>query len=115
MKKTIPPAKPTSTGRASPVSADALTLGWILPTAILLYTGIGYYIGRKTGHIRGWTLAGFLVGLLAAGYELWKAIRKLQAGAEPPLSRPSANSHPQAAINEQESTGCRRRNQSPSA
>lgn len=53
----------------------AVSLGYTMTAGMLVFTGLGYYADRKTGHRYLWTIIGMFLGLAYAGYEVWKLVR----------------------------------------
>lgn len=62
---------------------DALSLGYNLVAGMAICAGLGYWVGRKTGHLRLGVLLGSLAGLACMIHEIRRVIRRLQ-GADPP-------------------------------
>ena len=71
-----------------PAIAHAIGLGTQLAAGVAVFTGLGYYIDKKTGGGSGWTLVGIFLGLFYGGYEVWKVIRELNRDNESDTSPP---------------------------
>ena len=56
----------------------AANVGLTIAGEIVACGAIGYWADRKYGTAPRYVLAGLLLGLLAAGYELWKLVRSFE-------------------------------------
>ncbi len=56
----------------------AISLGWSLPVIVMMCVGGGYYVGRRTGHLKAGIFIGLFFGLVCAAYETWKVVREIQ-------------------------------------
>ena len=73
-----PPKKNTPKGRKYSLASTTVSLGLNMAVAVILFTFIGYKIDQKRGgDLQIFTLLGVFLGLFYGGYEVWKAIQKL--------------------------------------
>jgi F0F1-type ATP synthase assembly protein I len=58
---------------------QALQLGYNLTVGMAVFALLGYYVDRRRGGGAFWTICGMFIGLLYGAYEVWKAVRDLNA------------------------------------
>ena len=62
---------------------QALQLGYSLTIGMAVFALLGLYVDRRKGGGIFWTICGMFLGLLYGAYEVWKAVRNLNAKGEP--------------------------------
>lgn len=76
-----------STDSNRPGVPAAVNLGLNFTAGIVLFTYLGHRLDLHQGNgMRGWTLAGMLLGLVYGAYETWKLVR--QPGGSDRKKRP---------------------------
>jgi hypothetical protein len=58
-----------------PGGQTALGLAWTIPALLLVYIGIGFWVGGLLGSRIGGTLVGWVAGMAAVFYEIRKVLR----------------------------------------
>ena len=60
----------------------AISLGLQMAVGVAIFTALGYYVDRRRGGGKAFTLAGVFLGLFYGGYEVWKIVRQINEEAE---------------------------------
>ena len=66
----------TNTPPSSPGGPQALGLAWSIPVLLAVYIGLGYWLGKLGGAPVVGVLAGWLAGMAAIFYEIWKVLKR---------------------------------------
>ena len=61
-------------------AGPALSLGYVITAAMVVLPLAGGWMGARWGHRDGGVLAGLALGLLYSAYEVWKVVRRVDAG-----------------------------------
>jgi F0F1-type ATP synthase assembly protein I len=67
---------------------QALSMGTNLAVGMALFAFIGYWVDRRRGGGVRWTICGMFLGLIYGAYEVWKAVRLLDAENRKSAHRP---------------------------
>jgi|GEM_PF-1106093 len=70
---------------------QALSLGTTVAVGVIVIVLPGYLMDRRTGNGFKWTMVCLVLGILYAGYEVWKAVRWLNR--QPPEKPHNDDSH----------------------
>lgn len=66
----------------SPGTQAAMSLGYQLLAAMLIFAGGGYWLDQRRGGGVAFTLTGVTLALLYGGYEVWKLVKLLEREQE---------------------------------
>ena len=70
-----------------PGGNQALGLAWTIPVLLLVYIGIGFWLGRLMGSRMAGTLVGWFAGMGGVFYEIRRVVKR-DAGAPRPPAGP---------------------------
>lgn len=65
----------TNTPPSSPGGPQALGLAWSIPVLLAVYIGLGFWLGQLLGAPLAGVLVGWLAGMAAVFYEIWKVLK----------------------------------------
>jgi hypothetical protein len=73
-----------------PGGNQALGLAWTIPVLLLVYIGIGFWLGGLLGAQVIGTLVGWLAGMAAVFYEIRRVLKSRADASPPPPKRNAA-------------------------
>ena len=65
----------TNSSPSSPGGPQALGLAWSIPVLLAVYIGLGFGLGKWCGSPLAGVLVGWLAGMAAVFYEIWKVLK----------------------------------------
>ena len=63
---------------SGPKNLSPVSLGLNIATGIVVFSLGGFFLDKKYNSAPAWTMAGVLLGLVYAGYEVWKIVRPVE-------------------------------------
>ena len=73
MRETVDFVKATSPSSFG--GSQALGLAWSIPVLLAVYIGLGFWLGRWFGSPIAGVLVGWVAGMAAVFYEIWKGLK----------------------------------------
>ncbi len=67
-----------------PGGNQALGLAWTIPVLLLVYIGIGFWLGGLMGSRTAGTLVGWLAGMGGVFYEIRRVLKRAAGAPRPP-------------------------------
>ncbi len=65
----------TNSSSSSSNERQTLGLAWSIPVLLAVYIGLGFWLGRWFGSPIAGVLVGWVAGMAAVFYEIWKVLR----------------------------------------